>query len=57
MDKRQTADLVAAVVYIVLERKISHSAAIPADLAHVVMEELLGIGSTSNSPLSEIPTK
>jgi hypothetical protein len=49
MDKRQSADLVAAVVYIALERKMSHSAAIPADLAHILMEELLGIGNVSNS--------
>lgn len=50
MDKRQTADLVAAVVYISLERKMSHSAAIPAAFTHMVMEELLGIAT--NSPPS-----
>jgi len=49
MDKRQSADLVTAIVYIALEKKMSHSAAIPAGLTHVLMEELLGIESASNS--------
>ena len=57
MDKRQSADLVAAIVYIALENKMSHSAAIPADLAHVMMEELLGIGAASNSPPTAVEPK
>jgi hypothetical protein len=57
LDKRQSADLVAAIVYIALEHKMSHHAAIPADLARILMEELLDIGSASNSPSAVVNPK
>lgn len=50
MDKRQAADLVAIVVYISLENKMSHGAAIPSDLARVLVEELLGIENVHPRP-------
>ncbi len=45
IEKRDVPGLVGAVVYIALEHKMSHSAALPASLAVVVTEELLGTGA------------
>jgi hypothetical protein len=50
MDGKQRIDLVAAVIYIAFEHKMSHSAAVPAAFAHVLMEELFLGGTTTNSP-------
>jgi hypothetical protein len=53
MDKKQRIDLVTAIIYIAFEGKMSHTAAVPAAFANVIMEELFIGGSTTNSPSLE----
>lgn len=41
LDEKQIAALVGAIVYLSLERRLSHTAAIPASMAQVLVEEIL----------------